>query len=121
MAGYETFHWRLVTIMLRLFGIVASLLGMASCVYGISLVLRPASTVYVEGIPTSDLGPKLMFLVVGPVFVAIGVAFMRVRPYRPDLGDVSYLVDPFGARGNALGPRRWWTGDPSHPIPPADA
>ena len=47
----------------------------------------------------------------GATFIA-GVAFLRVRPYRPDVGDEA-LLGLFRRRKQAGdGPRSWWTGDP---------
>src|SRR4051812_2444544 len=85
MIDYETWHWRTFNVSARLFGLVALLVGVGFVVSGEFLV--------------------------GPFALALAGAFLRVRPYRPDLGDSSYLFDPFGSRGNSQAARRWWTGD----------
>ena len=85
MAGYETWHWRTLTILTRVFGIMALLAAIGFALSRMVLV-------------------ALLLLL-------LGYAFLRVRPYRPDLGDVEYLADPFGSRGNSRAPRHWWTGD----------
>ena len=84
-SSYERFHWRLFTILVRLFGIGLLVVGIAFLV----------------------LAPRLGALFALPM----SLLFLRVRPYRPDQGDVERLADPFGARGNSTAKRRWWTGD----------
>jgi hypothetical protein len=83
--SYDRFHWRLFTILVRLFGLGMLVVGLAFLV----------------------VGPRLGALFALPVSLLI----LRARPYRPDQGDVERFVDPFGARGNSRGKRRWWTGD----------
>jgi membrane protein implicated in regulation of membrane protease activity len=85
MAGYETWHWRTFNVLVRLFGLAALMVG--------AVVLAT--------------GPWWL----GIVVIAMGVAFMTVRPYRPDLGDVERLIEPQEFAGNSKARRRWWTGD----------
>ena len=42
------------------------------------------------------------------VTFSVGVACLRVRPYRPDLGDRPFK----GVFTQPSEPRKWWTGDP---------
>jgi hypothetical protein len=39
------------------------------------------------------------------------VAFLRVRPFRPDLGDRPFHLAS-ERRSPRREPRKWWTGDP---------
>lgn len=50
-------------------------------------------------------------LVAGILALMLGVGILRARPYRPDLGDAAYLVDPLGVKVQQALPRSWWTGD----------
>ena len=64
------------------------------------------------GTPRPDLlastGDLVAGLVGGLFAVAIGVALLRVRPYRPDLGDPPFRAPTAWQRTQA---RAWWTGD----------
>lgn len=92
MAGYDAWHWRAFTVMIRLFGI-------ASVVVGCAFAL--------DGSPW-----------VGMCLLLLGLPFLLVRPYRPDLGDVERLVSPKVFTGNDTAPRHWWTGDRKRSAPP---
>jgi hypothetical protein len=47
-------------------------------------------------------------LVSGAILGLLGMGFLMLKPYRPDLGDRGSPLSPFRA---ARGRRRWWTGD----------
>jgi hypothetical protein len=106
MAAWEAWHWRIVFTS-----------------WATTLLLRPEATIELEGVPSAAPGPKLLILLVGMVVLAIGLAILRAQPYRPDLGDSSYLADPFGARAQRALPQRrsWWTGDRQGSSSRADA
>jgi hypothetical protein len=85
VAGIESWHWRVFNIGVRLFGLMALIVALG---FILSAMLVPG---------------LFVFLLACPFFI--------VRPYRPDLGDRSWIVDPFGSRANSRVARRWWTGD----------
>jgi hypothetical protein len=85
MNSYEKWHWRVLTVAARLFGLMAVVVAIAF--FASSMMLA------------------------GVMVALIGIPFLFVRPFRPDLGDTSPVVDPIGVRGNSKRRRRWWTGD----------
>jgi hypothetical protein len=113
MTRYEVWHWRVFNVFLRAFGLMALLAGMVFTLWGAVLLSRRQATVEWEGMLTSATGPKLLILLVGLSTLALAIALLRARPFRPDLGDVSWLLDPFGAKAQrrSLPRRSWWTGD----------
>ena len=95
----EPQFWRRFTQFVRL-------LGLWSCVVG-GIMCTGAAWDLLQGrrAATSELAPAV---VGGLVALAFGIALLRIRPYRPDLGD-----RPFGtstARQHQQ-ERAWWTGD----------
>ena len=82
--------WRRFNVALRLLGFVALLAGIAVII-----------TTDREG------EDAVLGAVGGGAFCLVGVAFIAGRTFRPDLGDVSYNLSPFGDAE----PRRWFTGD----------
>ena len=111
LSSYDKWHWRVFNIGCRLFGLLAMLNGTIFTIWGIALLLSPQSTIDVEGVPTAALGPKLGMLAIGLLTLVLGVMVVRARTYRPDLGDVSWLIQPQVARGQLRSRRNWWTGD----------
>lgn len=109
-------RWRSFNVISRLLGGALLLWGAGFCIWGIYLCLNRTAPFWVDGTPSDALGPRLATAVMSGLMAAAGAAMLWMKPYRPDLGDVSFLqrlVDPFGAR-NAdayAGPREWWTGD----------
>lgn len=65
---YSKWHWRVVNLLGRLFGLVVLILAI--------------------GFALSGMAVPALFLFL------LSAALLGVRPYRPDLGDRSYLVDP---------------------------
>jgi hypothetical protein len=85
--------------------------GVIFAVWGVSLLLRTGSTIDVQGVPTTALGPKIEMTLVGILAVVLGLLLVRARTYRPDLGDVSWFLEPQVARRQLRSGRNWWTGD----------
>jgi hypothetical protein len=111
LKSYESWHWRVFNVGRRLTGLMAILNGAIFAIWGGSLLLRPQSTMDVQGMPTAAIGPKLGMMVVGILAVVLGVLLVRVRTYRPDLGDASWFIEPQVARRQLRSGRNWWTGD----------
>ena len=123
MARYEVWHWRAFNILLRGLGLMAMLVGTVFTLWGAVLLAQRQATVEWEGELTAATGPKVIILLVGLGTLALAIALLRARPFRPDLGDASWLIDPFGAKAQRTSrPRRsWWTGDRLPPSREADA
>jgi hypothetical protein len=113
VASLEAWHWRIFNVLVRAFGLMAVLCGIVFTSWAARLLVNPKATVNLEGVATAAVEPKLLLMLAGFVALAIGVAIVRARPYRPDLGDSSYLADPFGSGAQRAIPQRrsWWTGD----------
>lgn len=93
----------------RLFNALARLCGLAFTGGGVTVIL--ATLLASESAPP-DRAERLTIYLVGTVVSLLGLAMLRVRAFRPDLGDIEPLLDPAGARGNSSSARSWWTGDP---------
>ncbi len=92
-------YWRLFNVMLRLLGLGATFSGIIAFVT-VGLGLPPLGS---EAPVRNTAG-----LVSGAFLGLLGLGFLMLRPFRPDLGDTGPALSPF--RG-AVGRRRWWTGD----------
>ena len=106
MASWGTWYWRVFNVSVRALGLVALLYGAVFIVWG------AARMVQLEFIRMEE-APSLVILPVGLLVAALGAAILRAPTYRPDLGDVSWRFDPFGAKARRSSPskRSWWTGD----------
>lgn len=91
--------WRLFNIQLRLLGIGATFAGsIAFITFGLGIPAL-AGQEPVRSIPA---------LIAGGLLALLGLAFLMLRPYRPDLGDTGLPFNPYRPSG---GRRKWWTGD----------
>ena len=106
MTSWETSYWRVFNILVRVLGLVALVSGVAFTMLGAARILE-------QGLLLNAGAPGLVILLVGLLAGALGAAILRVPAYRPDLGDVSWRFDPFGAktRQSASARRSWWTGE----------
>ena len=93
----------------RLFNALARLCGLAFAAGGITLIV---ATVLSRSDTSLGRTEETITYLAGATVSLLGLAMLRVRAFRPDLGDIEPLLDPFGARGNSQIPRTWWTGDP---------
>ena len=94
-------YWKAFNVFVRLLGVGFVIVGI---IIAVSALSAASDNAFVQ--------------VVGALIIAgLGAGMLFVRPYRPDLGDVSATVDPFRARADALHPSRrsWWTGTHSRP------
>ena len=104
--SYETAHWRTFNRFVRVFGLLALLVG--GCFVCGSIAIwwdGRFQTLYVDAPSRTD---DVALLIAGVVAIAIGVSLLRVRPYRPDLGDAAF-GPPTGYVTSEQ--RLWWTGD----------
>ena len=99
---------RLFNIGIRILGFGFLTVGIVFIALGLGLVTGKPETDPSRIAPTS----QFIFLAGGLFTTALGLAFLRIRAWRPDLGDSSPLLDAFGAKDNPTRPRSWLTGDP---------
>jgi hypothetical protein len=107
MTSWGTLYWRVFNVLVRALGLVAFLSGIVFTVWGAVRMLR------MDFIRMED-APTLAILPIGLLVGVVGAAILRAPTYRPDLGDVPWGFDPFGAKSRQSSPakRSWWTGDP---------
>jgi hypothetical protein len=121
VAVRPSWSWRIFNIFMRLCGLTTALAGALFLAWDASLILAPGwLQPFNPGIANPHLKGPL--LVAGVWFLILGLGILRARTYRPDLGDASYSIDPYGAKLRRVFPptRSWWTGDP-RAGPPGDS
>ena len=95
----DPFYWRTFNVLLRLLGVGATFGGtVVVVVFGLGI---PAVPGIARAISWAALVP-------GVILLLLGLGFLMLPPYRPDLGDRGPLV-------SLLRPQRgksWWTGEP---------
>jgi hypothetical protein len=101
MTSSDPFYWRTFNVLMRLLGIGATFAGVI------------VATTFGLGIPAlAGVEPMIDYrsLVAGALVALLGLGFLMLPPFRPDLGDTTLVVNPFRA---LTGPNRrhWWTGD----------
>ena len=96
--GTDPFHWRAFNVMLRLLGIGATFSGVIAFVT-VGLGLPPMG----DGPPLRNTAGLLS----GGFLGLLGLGFLMLKPFRPDLGDVGAPLSPLRT---VQGRRRWWTG-----------
>ena len=88
--SYSEFHWRMVNIMARLFGLMSLF---ASLVFAYSAVLYWLHPEDSASIPSAS-GSAFADAVGVAIFAGIiGVLFVRVKPFRPDLPIITARAD----------------------------
>lgn len=119
MRGYnERLHWCIFNVMVRIFGLMATVSGTILICWGIYHHYHPVearqwaeySGTAEQSFSHQTLNPDnfggvvTVEIAVGILALILAFAVLRVRPYRPDLGDKvsSYSVVS----------RSWWTGEP---------
>ena len=95
----------LLSAVAKLINIFARVLGLLATLGGASMLLT-AATDAVRGGGSLE---TLVAVFVGAALAMTGFALLRVRAYRPDLGD-GPLSRPSPEATEAR--RAWWTGDP---------
>lgn len=103
MASADPYLWRTFNVLLRLLGLGATFAGLSAFVgFGLGM---PAPA----GAPPSLSWPSLL---TGGLVALLGLGFLMLPAFRPDLGDVKFVRNPLRP---LLGPSRrtWWTGDPT--------
>jgi hypothetical protein len=104
--------------MVRIFGLMATVAGTVFISWGIYHYYHPAEArKWAEHSGTAEqsfshqtINPDLLGgvvtgeIVVGLFALILAFAVLRVRPYRPDIGNT--------VSSYAIGTRSWWTGEP---------
>ncbi|HTS88309.1 MAG TPA: hypothetical protein VMG41_07430 [Gemmatimonadales bacterium] len=94
-------YWRSFTILLRLLGLGATFAGLATITsYGLGWPAPEGESLRLDW--PSFFG--------GGVVTILGVLFLLLPAYRPDLGDTTVVFNPWHAVQGTLS-RKWWTGD----------
>lgn len=91
--------WRLFNINLRLLGIGATFAGSVAFVtFGLGLP------------PIGGQPPvrNVAVMIAGALVALLGLGFLMLTPYRPDLGDSGLPFNPWRRSSER---RSWWTGD----------
>jgi hypothetical protein len=107
--AYPTWHWRIVSVMRRCFGLMA-------CAAGTVFLLGPLlqRLGWMDGLlmSGSDYTP---FALVGVVALGVGIYTCRKPSFRPDLGDQAWWSDhtggPIPQAPSERSARGWWTGN----------
>jgi hypothetical protein len=87
LSSYARFHWRLFNVLARLFGIMALLVGAGFCAWGVYFAIDPGAA---QGVETAGIPAGVLYVIVGAFSAAIGTPVLRIRPYRPALGDAAW-------------------------------
>lgn len=109
---YKRVHWRAFNVAARLFGLAALIVAIALLWSGIYMTVHPESQSDAE---LAGFPPMLVYGLSALSSAAIGLAILRVRTYRPDLGDAFLTSKSTGLTSGTK--RNWWTGDPKPNMP----
>jgi hypothetical protein len=101
MTSTDPMQWRVFNVLLRLLGLGATFAGFVAIVT-FGLGLPP-----IEGEAPIVSVPSI---VTGALVMLLGLGFLMIPAFRPDLGDTRVVVNPFRA-WSSPSKRRWWTGD----------
>jgi hypothetical protein len=96
----DSVYWRMFNVLLRLLGLGATFAGSVVVVtFGFDMPAPPG------------MEPRVSWgsLATGILLLLIGLGFLMLPPFRPDMGDTGPLVGLLRPRRG----RRWWTGDPA--------
>jgi len=90
---YETIHWTVFNVLARLFGLLGVFIGAVYVPLSIFQLTQGFDAV-------SDL-------LVSAFALVVGIGFVSVRPYRPDLSS-----EGLGSKQDQETRSSWWTGKP---------
>lgn len=109
--SYVQFHWRAYNLLRRLLGVAALAVCLAFLWSAVSLWLglRDAQ-------PGERTAVGYLYLAAALLTLVLGAILLRLRPYRPDQGDISWWAGRAGgysheSRAFKSELRSWWTGE----------
>ena len=114
-------YYRFRNITRRILGLWAVLIGAGFGAWSVWLLAHPHWPLDASVERMTATGFGLVLLLPFAVCTGSGLWLLRSRTFRPDLGDVLYLLDPFVAKTQDRSNRYWWTGDPKGRATRADA
>ena len=100
----EARHWRLVNRMARVFGIAAVLAGVAFAGAAFQHIMQPDPAAHV---PSASGSAATDAIAVSVFTLVVGILFLLVKPYRPDLRKDKNPEDASKVQRFS-----WWTGEP---------
>lgn len=110
LSWYQRLHLRVFNIGVRVFGLMALVVGSVFGAWGVFYAINPQAA---RNVDTAGLPIVGVYAAVAVFCSAVGVAALRVSPYRPDLGDRTWssrTARP-GEDTSTKAARSWWTGD----------
>ena len=97
MRGYKEYrHWSTCNAIMRVVGIMFAFVGTVFISWGVYFAVHPRAV--------NGNDQVMVYCALGLFAGVVGFAVLKIRPYRPDLGDTVSFSAP--------GSRNWWTGDP---------
>lgn len=100
----EAPHWRLVNRLARCFGIAAVLAGIAFAGTALHYIKHPDQA---ANVPSASGSAATDAIAVAVFALVIGVLFLLVKPYRPDL-----RKDNNALHAGPVQRFSWWSGEP---------
>jgi hypothetical protein len=95
-------QWRIFNVLLRLLGLGATFAGaVTTATFGFGIPV-PYGTAPVTHWPS---------VIAGGLVALLGLGFLIMPAFRPDLGDTQVVPNPFRPLAESRR-RTWWTGDP---------
>jgi hypothetical protein len=95
---YREIHWRVVNVLLRITSVSFIFVGLIFTVWAASLLVRPTSTLDIDGVPSSAGKDKRDMLYAGLTAVGIGGVVWCTLPFRPDTHDAPFFRKKKDAR-----------------------
>ncbi|MDO6388479.1 hypothetical protein [Uliginosibacterium sp. 31-12] len=97
-------HWKLVTILARVFGLMAVFAAVVGAISAVKYWLHPELA---EKISTLGGNASIEAAMVSVFCLCVGFPFLFVKPFRPDIKDGKN-----NHTQSSTGKVSWWTGEP---------
>lgn len=104
-------HARFLNVLRRVAALGFVSLGSLAVIVSLAWIVLPG---LFPDVPRAPVWGQLIYALLFGFLVALGIHWMRVPTYRPDLGDTMRLVgtEPWPEELARRHGRSWWTGDP---------
>jgi hypothetical protein len=83
MSALRKLHAAALNTLARIFGAGSIFVGGVFAIWGLALTIDRNATVDVNGMPSTDPWIRAGVIVVGLVFVVIGILTLKAKPYQP--------------------------------------